>query len=448
MAASTTTTCSVCVEPFNNSRKVIVCMHCDLECCTECATKYLETSVLTPQCMQCHQLWSHQYIRERFGSPFVKKMADARKRVLFSEQQALFPHTQEYINLESRFEQIKNEEFALVHEMGVSKDERARRSIKLYNEKCNNRARINDIVNPLRVLYDYRNTHVSDVPTKMYTKPCGRGDCKGYVNAEDHTCELCRTEYCSECMEEKGGVHQCKPEDVSTAEMLRNDTKGCPKCAVPIHRISGCPDMFCVHCKTAFDWNSLRINERGNSNPHYYQWVRDNASATPTNMGCGVNNTPLSNLYGSDNFKRLDNVQKDDISLVISTLHHYQHHYNITKFYKEYSKTRQYQHDFHTITLKSRADYMQNKLTKEKFTQYLLKTNKAMEYNTNIDEIVRTIGLFRQQLIQHVVYSTEFDCESFMTESRNFVTYINKCVSHLEAVYYTKKKKTFIKLGI
>ena len=36
-----------------------------------------------------------------------------------------------------------------------------------------------------------------------------------------------------------------------------------------------------------------------------------------------------------------------------------------------------------------------------KHTQYLLKMNKAMEYNTNIDEIVRTIGMFRQQLIQY-----------------------------------------------
>lgn len=457
MAASTTTTCSVCVEPFSKARKQVVCAHCNLECCTDCASRYLETSGLTPQCMQCHHLWSHQYIRENFGPSFVKKMADARKRVLFSEQQALFPHTQEYITLTNRNAQLIEDQDALLnlYNKFISYDERLKRSVEMTNERVRLVARINLIENPVRERAGDGADNASSftnntAPTKVYLKPCSHGNCKGYVSAEDHTCELCSAEYCSECMEvkEAGVDHRCKPEDVATAKMLRKDTKGCPKCATPIHRISGCPDMFCVQCNTAFNWNTLRINERGNSNPHYYQWLRESGGrgsmgGTPT---CG--DTPLAYIYRSNNFRALKELDKDNVAAVIFRLHHWTESDNVTKLYKEYRKTRQYQHDFRTITLKSRADYMQNKLTKEKFTQYLLKTNKAMEYNTNIDEIIRTIGLFRQQLIQNVVYSTEFDYESFMTEYRNFVTYINQCISHLEEVYYTRKEKRFINLGI
>lgn len=442
-------TCSVCVELFNKARKQVVCIHCNMECCTDCIARYLETSGITPQCMQCHHMWSHQHVRENFGSSFVKKMADARKRVLFNEQQALFPHTQEYIKLTNRSIQLYDDEIALGRVIATTPfSDFMKRSLQFRTERMHLRTRINMIENPVRVRtteFSSTTTTTNTTPTKVYIKPCGHGDCKGYVNADDFVCELCEMEHCPECMETKEENHRCKPADIATANMMRKDTKGCPKCTAPIHRISGCPDMFCVQCKTAFNWHTLCINERGNSNPHYYQWLRSrtvNGSSliTPT---CG--DTRLEHVHRSDNFISLNELHKDNLSAVIFRLHHYTDPRNVTNFYKEFRKTREFRHDFRTITLKSRADYMQNKITKEKFMQYLLKTNKAMEYNNNLDDIVHTIRMFHQQLIQYVVHSTEFDYEKFMTESNNFTIYINKCVSHLEEVYYTKKEKKFIR---
>ena len=43
-----------------------------------------------------------------------------------------------------------------------------------------------------------------------------------------------------------------------------------------------------------------------------------------------------------------------------------------------------------------------------------------------------------------MVISTEFDYNIFMLESKNFVEYINQCVSTLEEVFYSKKKTKFI----
>lgn len=448
------TLCSVCVEPFNNSsRKVIECPHCKLECCATCATRYLETSGLTPQCMNCHHLWSHQYIRETFGSSFVKKMADVRKIVLFNEQQALIPHTQEYVTIKARLAQLVDDERAVLQDKFLTYEDRMNRSSEMSHERFNLRVRLNLIENPVNASASSAQTSVpssasdADLGAKVYIKPCGRSECKGYVNAENYTCELCHTEYCSNCMEMKGPGHQCKAEDVATASMLRKDTKGCPKCATPIHRISGCPDMFCVQCKTAFNWNSLKINDRGNSNPHYYEWLRE-SGGNISSSGTGCGDTPLSYIYNSNNFRSLTDLEKDGITTLIRVLHHYQNHNNIMKFYKDYRKTRQHSSSFQTVTLQARADYMTNKITKEKFTQYLLRMNKAMEYNNNLDDIVRSIGLFRQHIIQQVVYATDFNNDTFMTESKRFVKYINDCVSHLEEVFYTKKNFEFIPMSL
>ena len=112
------TTCSICIEPFNKSnKKEITCIHCNLVCCTSCIKTYFESSSVAPQCMQCHRPWTHQYIRETFGSTFVKKLADIQKNVLFTEQLTLIPYTQEYVNLVQRHESIKEREKEICEEI-------------------------------------------------------------------------------------------------------------------------------------------------------------------------------------------------------------------------------------------------------------------------------------------------------------------------------------------
>ena len=434
--------CAVCVESFKKVRKYVVCSHCKLECCMKCAAKYLETSGVTPQCMQCHRLWNHQYVRANFGVSFVKKMAEVRKSVLFNEQQALFPDTQEYVSLLNQFFELKRKELDFSKNPDRYSNENKN---SIGYQRRNVGLRIHAIRNPIRGV-NYPGDTIT--PTKQYIKPCGKGDCKGYVNAEDNTCELCNTEYCADCMEEKCEEHKCKPEDVSTVSMLRKDTKGCPKCAVPIHRISGCLDMFCVSCKTAFNWNTLQINKHGNTNPLYYQWIRDNATGSGVTPNACVQRLDSVHMVNADNFRGLHHTQRDEIMHIIIRLHHYEEGYDIKKFYKEFKKTKQYNHSFRMITLDRRADYLNNKLTKEKFTQFLLRMNKAIEYNSHIDDIVNCIGQFRQSLLQMIVYSTKFDYDTFVLETKNFVEYINKCVLDLEEVFYTKKDFTFLSLLI
>ena len=68
--------------------------------------------------------------------------------------------------------------------------------------------------------------------------------------------------------------HVCKEDDVATANLLSKETKPCPKCAVPIFKISGCDQMWCIECQTPFSWNTGQRVTGIIHNPHFYQWQK------------------------------------------------------------------------------------------------------------------------------------------------------------------------------
>ena len=137
--------------------------------------------------------------------------------------------------------------------------------------------------------------------------PCPAPDCRGFVKSVEEgapKCGVCSAAICKTCHEwtreadtgsEEAPVHVCKPDDIKSAEAIRKSTRPCPQCAVPIFRISGCSQMFCVSCKTAFDWNTGDIlNRRAIHNPHYYEWIQSQrasatTSATPPNDTTAAN---------------------------------------------------------------------------------------------------------------------------------------------------------------
>ena len=62
------------------------------------------------------------------------------------------------------------------------------------------------------------------------------------------------------------------------AELIKKSTKNCPKCAVPIYKISGCDQMYCTECHIAFSWRTGEIDNGTIHNPHYFQYQREIAN--------------------------------------------------------------------------------------------------------------------------------------------------------------------------
>jgi hypothetical protein len=148
----------------------------------------------------------------------------------------------------------------------------------------------------------------------MATFPCPRDACNAFIVVADDAarrggdgaaaavCGICSARVCATCREEIAAAadsapHACDPDTVASVAALARDTKPCPKCAVPIFKVSGCPQMMCTACHTIFSWDTLKIQVGGViHNPHYYEWRRrqhaagaaaDAAAGAAGDAGCG-----------------------------------------------------------------------------------------------------------------------------------------------------------------
>jgi len=89
-----------------------------------------------------------------------------------------------------------------------------------------------------------------EVEKKKFIMGCPGEECRGFLS-QAWKCGICDVYVCSKCRCVKEGrddeTHVCDPDAVATAIMLKEETKPCPSCAIPIFKISGCPQMWCQH---------------------------------------------------------------------------------------------------------------------------------------------------------------------------------------------------------
>jgi hypothetical protein len=112
---------------------------------------------------------------------------------------------------------------------------------------------------------------------------------------------VCDTKVCKECRIVKADGHECKADDVATAEALAAESKPCPKCAAAISKVSGCDQMWCTLCHTTFSWNTGKIETSVIHNPHYFQWAAANGRTLPRadlpGVACDINDMMMRTLW-------------------------------------------------------------------------------------------------------------------------------------------------------
>tara|TARA_B110000503_G_C6959143_1_gene334272 strand:+ start:136 stop:759 length:624 start_codon:yes stop_codon:yes gene_type:complete len=71
-------------------------------------------------------------------------------------------------------------------------------------------------------------------------------------------------------------------------ELIKRDSKPCPKCGILIHRIDGCAQMWCTSCHCVFDWRTGEIDTGRIHNPHFIQFKREtHTSREHGDIPCG-----------------------------------------------------------------------------------------------------------------------------------------------------------------
>lgn len=237
--------------------------------------------------MNCHAGWNAEFLDAHFPEAFRKgSYKKHMESVLLDREKAWMPGTMVHVQAR-REEQQRQAEIDLLH-----------------GEIQRLRQRVLELQ-----IQGHNASHVAPRPAQNRVAcRCPAADCRGFVLQRDWTCGVCSARVCATCMEHlkegvgAGGEHTCKPENVETANLLRRDSRACPKCATLIFRISGCNQMWCTACNTAFDWRTGEIESRLDRvhNPHYFEWLRQSqggaapsARAAAGEGGCaGAQNVP------------------------------------------------------------------------------------------------------------------------------------------------------------
>jgi len=277
--------CIVCDNKLTLS-STIKCEYCEFVACRVCSRKYILNEP-TPKCMgqNCGREWTRDFIVQHLKKKWVsKEYKEHRENILYDQERALIPATQEVVNARKERDQIALKKLDI--DLQINR-------LKRESHQC---------FTQIQHLTRRGNTMFAapQEERRTFVKKCPVEDCPGYLSSQ-WKCGTCNIWACPDCHVPKGEQrdteHTCDPDTLATTRLLAHDTKACPNCHIDIYKIDGCNQMWCVKCHTAFDWRTLRIERGVVHNPHYFQYIRD------TNNG-NVPRNPLDNPCGAGNAAR------------------------------------------------------------------------------------------------------------------------------------------------
>lgn len=434
--------CSVCCN-FTHATRMCVCKFCEFSSCEKCTKKYVLELAGGVKCMNCSKPWSRKDLVITFGDYFVNKSYKSRREeLLFELEKALLPETQIWAvyqktlnRLVSGILDIRSEiNETLCEHSSIFRTDRTD-PIELRLEEWDLRQAVRDKIHAKEVSIARKETEIECINTEMglassgrrkiqntQNYKCSNTECKGFLTGGVWTCGMCDVETCKRCHEtvEKGLEHTCDENNVATVELLAKDSKGCPKCAAIIYKISGCSQMYCTLCHTAFEWGTLAIVTGVIHNPHYYEWLRKNG-----NVDRQVGDIPCGGLPPAGQFWRMHE------KIVIA---------HRAAVHIEYIVIPQYRVNEDLGRNRTlRINYMIDEITEDIFKSELQKREKAQEKKREISTIINTFlvvasDIFRRILDVKGKNETEFIKE--LEAIRNFtnealienVSRVYKCV--------------------
>lgn len=462
--------CEVCDETFNKStRAEITCRACETSCCKACVRHYITKTIKDAHCMHCKANWDRGFLVDNLNKSFVDgRYSESRKAVLFQREQARFPDTMEYV------ERMKKRIIYQDMNQDISK---LRTKYNTCLNYINNIAKqddeddLSDVSDNFKKLQKY----VMEIKTLEFTRKilkkeleeegilekrkvtfihaCPKEGCKGFLSTA-WKCGLCENWTCPHCFELKGPMkddpnnpHVCKEENVKSAEMIKKSTKNCPKCAVPIFKISGCDQMFCTECKIAFSWKTGEIDNGVIHNPHYFQAQRELAQTLNEEQRQTLENNANRDLCGpcgDDNMPNwylyhgiLRKLETDDKVI------------NHTQYRWAYNLFRQVNHLGQAIMnpmrevcrrlqdqQRLRATYMLNRISKETFERNLVENDDIFKRNISCLQIYDLIiTIFRESVNKIAVERTAKSIDEAMTHVKKITDYANRELARLSYVY-------------
>ena len=276
-----TTECAICTEKFTKqTRKKIICNNCNFESCLSCVKTYFKSGESHPSCMNCFEKFSEEFLYDNFPKNYINKdIKEIKQNLLFEQEKQLLPTTQDIAKYADHVDvvanSVKDDEKALLelHRQWYKLNQTIGKKKKLVQDFYR------DYTIPINEDSGEGSTSSSSKKVNVFLKQCPCNDCTGYLSTQ-WKCGMCNVRVCKDCLEIKEDGHVCNQDNVATARVIKESTKPCPSCGTAIGKIYGCNHMWCTHCKTGFDWRTRKIITGNNTNPHYYEWLRQNGNAS------------------------------------------------------------------------------------------------------------------------------------------------------------------------
>lgn len=295
------TSCPVCCEKFTKrKRHPVACPGCEYTACTECVCRYLCTTTdAIARCMQCKQTWHRQFLVNNTPSSFHnKRWREHEAQRLLAAERSKLPRAQQLLEARDRAEVAAQEWEAASEDVRraqgalmEAKSDQSRKRLTLENAR--HQAHVDRLVEA--------ELTGSTQQTPAWVSTCPKDECRGFMKVIETdmgasirlvSCSLCNTMVCAECMQEISDIeepHVCNEDTKASITAMREESRPCPSCRVPIFRISGCDQMWCTSCHTPFSWRTQQILHTGVlHNPHYIAWRDANTGQAdvPPVQGC------------------------------------------------------------------------------------------------------------------------------------------------------------------
>jgi len=285
--------CLICCDEKNN---FYTCNSCKFTNCIDCHKTYLLGVTQDAHCLAagCRVVIPYDIFLSKFGEKWIfGKYKEHRHKILWDREMAQMPATidiaaqQRRINAkEAEKNVIKERMREMESEMFDSKTLASRyillnENLKGLRKECRRiEQEIYALQNEFRIMNgEYGNSKKLEKKKYIYKYRCPAESCKGYLG-EDNKCALCESDICMNCYSKKeNNGHKCNPEKVESFKAIKKEAKPCPSCGEFISKISGCDQMFCTSCGSAFSWESGEIEKGIIHNPHAHAFFQNNPEA-------------------------------------------------------------------------------------------------------------------------------------------------------------------------
>lgn len=419
--------CSVCVEKYNQTfRKRVECAHCKMEACRQCHKKYILQSIQQPHCMGCKIPWNVDVILDNFTKSFFQKeYREHREKVLFEREKALLPETQQLINEENLAKELDLIVQLISLYRNTAKGARYLKEAEVIAMELG--IRVPDI------------GAIGSIPKPMaVSKPrpvikCIDGNCRGFIMSNNWRCGLCHNDVCSKCLKKKEDEHTCVKEDIETRNLLLQNTKPCPKCAVMIQKVSGCDHMWCVMCKTAFSWKTGECDNSRTTNPHYYDWLRRSGREVPREPG----DTPAGQPQCADNLphaRDFERVTRDKYTFEECTM--------LLTFYRLWHHIRDVEYtrldrDMAIDNTTLRKSFLKQRITEEEFKREVFIRERKRERSQAIRNVFEVLCNHLEGVLL-ACYNTKISLDKHQKEMYQLIDYCNECLKKIATTYNVK----------